>query len=87
MKRPEESAREVFGARAASYATSAAHTDPQILARVVGLVDPRPSWSMLDIATGTGHTALALAPHAGRIIGTDLTGAMLAEARDRKSVV
>lgn len=85
MRTPEEEARAVFGARAALYATSAAHTDPQVLARVVALAAPRPDWRILDLATGTGHTAFALAPHCARIVGTDLTGAMLAEARRLQS--
>lgn len=80
MKTPEQLAREIFGARAAMYTTSAAHTDPQVLARVVELSTPRPEWAALDIATGTGHTAFALAPHVRSVVGTDLTHAMLAEA-------
>ena len=76
----EDTAREIFGARAALYTTSAAHTDPQVLARVVALAQLEPDWDALDIATGTGHTALALAPHVGSVIGTDLTPEMLAEA-------
>jgi len=78
---PEASARKIFGERAAQYTTSAAHTDPKVLARVVELAAPQPDWLALDIATGTGHTALALAPHVRRIVGTDLTPEMLAEAR------
>ncbi len=78
---PEQAAREIFGQRAAQYATSAAHTDPQVLAQVVELAAPRPNWAALDIATGSGHTAFALAPHVASVAGTDLTPEMLAEAR------
>ena len=80
MKTPEQAAREIFGERAAMYTTSAAHTDPQVLARVVELAAPQAAESALDLATGTGHTAFALAPHAARVVGTDLTPQMLAEA-------
>jgi ubiquinone/menaquinone biosynthesis C-methylase UbiE len=76
----EDDARRIFGERAARYTTSAAHTDPQVLARVVALAEPRPDWRALDIATGTGHTALALAPHVQSVVGTDLTPEMLREA-------
>lgn len=76
----EDEARRIFGERAARYTTSAAHTDPQVLARVVALAEPRPDWRALDIATGTGHTALALAPHVRTVVGTDLTPEMLREA-------
>ncbi len=35
---------------------------------------------MLDVATGAGHAALALAPHVARVIASDITDEMLAEA-------
>src|SRR3989442_12740909 len=34
----------------------------------------------LDVATGTGNTAFALAPMVARVVGLDLTAQMLAEA-------
>ena len=76
----EEQARRVFGERAAFYSTSAVHADPQVLARVVALAAPQPDWLSLDIATGTGHTAFALAAHVRTVVGTDLTPEMLREA-------
>ncbi|MFI5280983.1 MAG: methyltransferase domain-containing protein [Gemmatimonadales bacterium] len=76
----EESAKRIFGERAASYTISAAHADEHVLARIVELARPRPDWTALDIATGTGHTALAVAPHVASVIGFDLTPEMLAEA-------
>jgi ubiquinone/menaquinone biosynthesis C-methylase UbiE len=80
MTTPEEAARRIFGRRADKYTTSAAHTDPQVLARVVELSAPEPDWAVLDVGTGTGHTAFALAPHVASVIGIDLTPEMLAEA-------
>jgi ubiquinone/menaquinone biosynthesis C-methylase UbiE len=79
MKTPEQTAREMFGARAAFYTKSATHTDPQVLARVVELAAPEGDMAVLDVATGTGHTAFALAPRVARVVGTDLTPQMLAE--------
>jgi ubiquinone/menaquinone biosynthesis C-methylase UbiE len=76
----EDLAKRVFGERAALYTTSATHKDPQVLQRVVELSAPQAHWSALDIATGTGHAALALAPHVASVIGIDLTPRMLAEA-------
>lgn len=81
MGSTEKDARRIFGERAARYTTSAAHTDPQVLARVVGLAAPGRDWQVLDVATGTGHTAFALAAHVRAVIGIDLTVEMLAESR------
>ncbi len=76
----EATAKRIFAERAAFYTTSTVHTDPSVLARVVGLAAPQPQWTALDIATGTGHTAFALAPHVASVIGIDLTPEMLSEA-------
>ena len=77
---PEEKARAVFTARAATYTTSASHVDPEVLARLVRRAEPVADWDALDVATGTGHTAFALAPHVRHVVGTDLTPRMLEEA-------
>lgn len=42
---------------------------------------PEPGYIALDVATGTGNTALALASHLRLVIGVDLTRQMLAEAQ------
>ncbi len=76
----EDRAKQIFGERAAFYASSPAHTEPQALQRLVELCTAQPQWRALDIATGTGHTALALAPHMASITAIDLTAAMLAQA-------
>ena len=81
MERTEREARRIFGKRAAFYSTSPAHMDAQVLTRVVTLASPQPDWTVLDIATGAGHTAFALAPSVRIVVGTDLTPQMLAEAR------
>jgi len=72
---------DVFGQRAAFYATSQTHSDAAQLASLVTLAAPKPAWRALDVGTGTGHTAFAFAPHVAQTIGIDLTGAMLAQAR------
>lgn len=74
-----DSARRVFGARAATYTYSATHTDPAVLGRVVALAQAHGSWRALDVGTGTGHTAFALAPHVACVLGVDFTPQMLAE--------
>jgi ubiquinone/menaquinone biosynthesis C-methylase UbiE len=74
--------RERFGKYAEGYVTSASHAGGPDLERLVELVGERPTWEALDVATGGGHTALAVAPHVARVVATDLTPAMLAAARD-----
>ena len=70
-----------FGPAAAAYGSSSVHSDPHALQRVVELADPRPGDAALDIATGAGHTALALAPRVASVVAYDLTQEMLAETR------
>ena len=77
----EERAKTIFGERADLYTTSASHTDQQVLSRLVDIADPKGHWRVLDIGTGTGHTALAFAPHVREVVGLDLTEEMLCEAR------
>lgn len=76
----EDRARAVFSERADLYVTSPSHVDPQVLGWLVELAQPQPGWRVLDVATGTGHTAFAFAPYVAEIIGIDLTPRMLAEA-------
>lgn len=44
-----------------------------------------PNDRVLDVATGTGFTALAFAPLAGSVVGLDVSSGMLEEARKRAS--
>lgn len=74
-------AQERFGAFAATYATSRSHAKGGSLPRLVELVAPQPAWTALDIATGAGHVALALAPHLAHVVASDLTPQMLGVAR------
>lgn len=70
-----------FGEAAADYAASSVHAKGESLARLVALVQPKPSWRLLDVATGAGHTALAFAPHVAKVTASDITDQMLAEAK------
>ena len=78
----KELSQERFGKYAASYVTSRTHVGGPDLARLVELVGEQPGWEALDIATGAGHAALAVAPHVAHVMATDLTEAMLATARE-----
>jgi ubiquinone/menaquinone biosynthesis C-methylase UbiE/catechol 2,3-dioxygenase-like lactoylglutathione lyase family enzyme len=74
-------ARAAFAAHAEGYVTSATHAAGADLARLVELAQPRAADVALDVSTGGGHVALALAPHVARVVASDLTPRMLATAR------
>jgi ubiquinone/menaquinone biosynthesis C-methylase UbiE len=70
-----------FGVAASDYAASSVHASGPSLNRLVELVEPQPQWEALDIATGAGHTAFAFAPKVARVVASDITDQMLAEAK------
>jgi len=43
----------------------------------------RPTDTVLELGCGTGTTALSLAPHVARMVATDLSGEMIAIAREK----
>jgi ubiquinone/menaquinone biosynthesis C-methylase UbiE len=69
--------RRQFGLNAERYVSSHDHSKGESLDRMVELVDPKPEWRALDIATGGGHTALAFAPRVREVVATDITQEML----------
>ena len=72
-------AQTIFAERAAFYTTSAVHADRTVLDRLVELARPTATDRVLDVATGTAHTALAFAPHVAHVIATDITPEMMAQ--------
>lgn len=78
----KERVRAQFGAHAQGYVESVRHRTGRDLQRLVELAECRPVDDALDIATGGGHTALALAPQVRHVVASDLTPAML-EAAER----
>jgi ubiquinone/menaquinone biosynthesis C-methylase UbiE len=73
--------RDSFSRVAVNYTRSTFHTASIRLQEVLELARPKPGDLVLDVATGTGNTAFALAPHVTRVVGLDLTREMLDEAR------
>ncbi len=73
--------REQFGRVASRYRCSADHVDVEDLDLLFDGVVPKRGDRGLDVATGAGHTALALAGHEVRVVASDLTPRMLREAR------
>lgn len=72
-----------FSAVAARYRASGRHATGADLRRLVALTGAAAGERVLDVATGTGHAALALARSAtgARVVAMDATHAMLLEAR------
>jgi ubiquinone/menaquinone biosynthesis C-methylase UbiE len=66
---------------ASAYVTSAIHAQGQDLPRMVELAGLPAGARLLDIGTGTGHTALAFAAGGVEVVGLDMTRAMLDQAR------
>ena len=76
-----EDVRARFGPVAANYARAKFHSSAEGLREVLELARPEPGDLALDVATGAGHVALALAPQLRRVYGLDLTREMLDQAR------
>jgi ubiquinone/menaquinone biosynthesis C-methylase UbiE len=77
----KELTRAQFGRVASKYRCSSDHTDVEDLDLLFTGLALDPGHRILDVATGGGHTAAALAGRCGRIIASDLTPSMLREAR------
>ena len=70
-----------FGAHAEGYAKSPSHAQGEDLMALIEALKPTQDDLALDVATGTGFTALALAPRVRHVTGIDVTNEMLAKAR------
>jgi ubiquinone/menaquinone biosynthesis C-methylase UbiE len=70
-----------FGANAEKYVQSKVHATGHSLARMVELADPQTHWLALDVAPGGGHSAIAIARYAARVMAVDITRDMLVAAR------
>lgn len=78
---PNEDAREFFTRHHEAYRVSESHTHGADLAALLDALRLPAVSRVLDVATGTGHTALALAALGHQVVGVDLTEAMLQDAR------
>jgi ubiquinone/menaquinone biosynthesis C-methylase UbiE len=77
----DESTERFFGMHASDYAKSQSHAHGDDLNALIQALKLRPSDLALDVATGTGFTAAALATYIKHVTGVDVTKEMLAEAR------
>ena len=84
MKKPIEYHAERFSAAAASYDDDQDSTEYLACADlVVDHAAPDADDVVLDLGTGTGAIALALAPSAGLVVGRDISTGMLEAARSK----
>jgi ubiquinone/menaquinone biosynthesis C-methylase UbiE len=74
-----------FGVAAADYVTSKVHAGGADLEWLVENAALNGSERVLDVATGGGHVAFALAPYAAEVVALDLTQPMLEVARKEAS--
>jgi demethylmenaquinone methyltransferase/2-methoxy-6-polyprenyl-1,4-benzoquinol methylase len=58
--------------------------DPRWRRALVDAIDPRPGMRILDVATGTGMVAFALAARGADVVGLDQSETMLGAARARR---
>ena len=76
------SVRKQFSQHADYYAQSSVHAEGDTLQVILDFADPNGTEKTLDIATGTGFTAFALASKVARVVATDLTPEMVGKAAD-----
>lgn len=82
LARANRLVRASFAAAAENYRRSRRHGDPAHLRRMLALVEPAGAERVLDLATGGGHTAAALAPFVRSVVAFDLLPEMLEQARE-----
>src|ERR1700738_4924973 len=74
--------KDYFSRTAEGYVASFSHRTGDDLQRLIELGEWNARQHALDVATGGGHTALAVAPHVAQVTVTDLTPRMLEKARE-----
>jgi ubiquinone/menaquinone biosynthesis C-methylase UbiE len=82
MKSVHTAVREQFSQHADYYAQSSAHAKGDTLDVILNFAEPKGTEQTLDVATGTGFTAFALAPKVADVVATDLTPEMVAKASE-----
>jgi len=70
-----------FNQVAANYSTSSVHARGRDLEAMVQAIPLTGQELVIDAGCGTGHTALAFAPHVAQVIAVDFTEGMLAQGR------
>ncbi|MGC8501839.1 class I SAM-dependent methyltransferase [Desulfurella sp.] len=71
-----------FGDKAQNYKLSPVHSNKDYLERMIEILKPDVKSVALDIATGAGHTAIALSKYVEKVIAIDITPQMLKQAHE-----
>jgi ubiquinone/menaquinone biosynthesis C-methylase UbiE len=71
-----------FARTSEAYLTSQTHAKDIDLDIILLLLQPNEQVSVLDVATGAGHTALKVAPYVKEVYATDLTEEMLERVKE-----
>ena len=79
----QRTARAQFDRQAEQYNKRWASWSDETLQKMLILANPQSDWRVLDVATGTGFTALAFAGYVQEVIGLDVSPGMLAQAAQR----
>lgn len=77
---PARSAREQFDRQATEYNAQWNTWSEETLNSMLALAECLPKFRVLDVATGTGFTALAFAPFVHSVVGLDVSPGMLRQA-------
>jgi ubiquinone/menaquinone biosynthesis C-methylase UbiE len=80
---PARSAQEQFDRQAAHYNAQWNRWSEGSLRWLLEHAHASPADRLLDVATGTGFTAMAFAPLVAEVAGVDVSGGMLAKAREQ----
>ena len=77
---PKRTAKEQFDKQASEYNAQWNTWSEETLNAMLALAQPKPTDTVLDVATGTGFTALAFAPLVQSVVGLDVSPGMLRPA-------
>lgn len=61
-------------------------SDKEMLDRMVKLIKPKSSYSVLDLGTGKGNAAITLAPHVNKVIAIDSDESVINDCRENVKV-
>src|SRR5207253_5895829 len=82
MKPTKSDVAHQFDRMSHAYARSSDHAHGDDLAVLLDYLRPQSEMRVLDLATGAGHTAAAVAPHVAEVVAIDIAPAMLERTRE-----